>query len=80
MSDTESQPNPLASTLKSQAAVEDVPLSATHPHQQLTKDSPVGSPEVILSMCNVKLVITLISKLSQGDSKSGNKVIHFLKF
>lgn len=47
---TDSQPNPSTSTLKSQAAV-GVPTNQEQP----AEGSPVENPEVILSMCNVKL-------------------------
>ena len=53
------------STLKSQTESEGVTLSVTHQQQQQqpAKDSPVERPQAKLSMCNVKLVISLISQL-----------------
>ena len=75
-SDTESQPNPSASTPRSPAAGEE---NVTHQQQQHVKDNPVEEPQVILSMCNVKLAINFIPRLNQEESEPENKAAHFLK-
>ena len=56
---------------RSQAEGEFVPLSITHQQQQQqpAEDIPEERPQAKLSMCNVKLPITLISKLNERKSK-----------
>ena len=65
------------SVRKIQAEGEGVPLSVTHHHQQQQPaedvDSPVKRPQPKLSMCNVKLPITLTFKLNERKGKPGNK-------
>ena len=41
--------------------------------QQPAEDSLVGKPQAKLSMCNVKLLITLFSKLSERKGKEIRK-------
>ena len=64
------------SALRSQDEGEGIPLSVTHQQQHHAEDRPQAE----LSMCNVKLAITLIPRLNEGHNKPGNKVVHFLKF
>ena len=75
-SDTESQPCPLASTPRSQGAVEE---NVTHQWQQHAEDIPVEKPQVMLSMCSVKLTIILIPRLNKEEGKTENKAAHFLR-
>ena len=62
------------SVRKAQAEGEVIPLSVSHHQQQQpAEDSLVGRPQAILSMRNVKLLITLFSKLSERKGKEIRK-------